>query len=281
MTIDKYEKLTFEVGNMIKLIATDMDGTLLNGNGQLPENFFSTLKQLEAKNVNFVVASGRPYSTLYENFKPYSDQLQFICDNGAYIVEPGKEPIITTIDRTLAKEVLKVCETIPDIELIICAVNHTYIKPSSAEFEQEIEKYYINKKVVPDFSDIDDDIFKIAICDHKGAKENSYEILHAIFKDQCKIAVSGTLWADINSKEVNKGSSLKKLQQDLNITYDETMVFGDFYNDVEMLQAAHYSFVMENANEDMKQYGNFTAKRNTENGVIQAIEKYVLTSENQ
>ena len=51
------------------------------------------------------------------------------------------------------------------------------------------------------------------------------------------------------------------------------MSFGDFYNDVEMLQASHYSFVMENANEDMKQYGNFIARSNTENGVIKAIEE--------
>ena len=54
------------------------------------------------------------------------------------------------------------------------------------------------------------------------------------------------------------------------------MVFGDFYNDIEMLQKAHYSFVMENANEDMKQYGNFIAKSNYENGVIDAIQNYVL-----
>lgn len=54
------------------------------------------------------------------------------------------------------------------------------------------------------------------------------------------------------------------------------MAFGDFYNDVEMLQSAHYSFVMENANDDMKQYGNYIAKKNTENGVIKAIEEYVL-----
>ena len=54
------------------------------------------------------------------------------------------------------------------------------------------------------------------------------------------------------------------------------MVFGDFYNDIEMLQKAYYSFVMENANEDMKQYGNFIAKNNSENGVIQAINQYIF-----
>ncbi|SFU82563.1 haloacid dehalogenase-like hydrolase [Clostridium sp. DSM 8431] len=54
------------------------------------------------------------------------------------------------------------------------------------------------------------------------------------------------------------------------------MVFGDFYNDVEMLKKAYYSFVMENANEDMKQYGNFIAESNKNHGVLKAINKYVL-----
>ena len=60
---------------MIKLIATDMDGTLLDENGNLPEVFFETLEKLKEKNVKFVAASGRPYTTLYENFKPKSDYL--------------------------------------------------------------------------------------------------------------------------------------------------------------------------------------------------------------
>ena len=74
----------------------------------------------------------------------------------------------------------------------------------------------------------------------------------------------------------NKGYALEQIQKDENISFEETMVFGDFYNDIEMLQKAYYSFVMENANEDMKQYGNFIAKRNRENGVIQAINQYIF-----
>ena len=81
---------------------------------------------------------------------------------------------------------------------------------------------------------------------------------------------------DINGKNVNKGAALKEIQKTYNISYDETMVFGDFYNDIEMLKEGHYSFVMENANEDMKKYGNFIAKSNKEAGEIQAINEYVL-----
>ncbi|MGL5315144.1 MAG: HAD family hydrolase [Peptostreptococcaceae bacterium] len=261
---------------MIKLIATDMDGTLLDENSKLPKDFFSTLEKLDTKDVKFVVASGRPYPTLYENFKPISDNLYFICDNGSYIVEPGKDPVISILDKELVNNAVRACENLPNTELVLCGVKGTYHRPCSEEIEKEINKYYINKNIIENLIDIDDEIFKIAVCDFNGSKDNSYKILNPLFGEDYKVVVSGAVWVDINNKDINKGTALKRLQEDFNISYEETMSFGDFYNDVEMLQASHYSFVMENANEDMKQYGNFIAKSNTENGVIHAIEEYVL-----
>lgn len=148
--------------------------------------------------------------------------------------------------------------------------------PCSQEFLNEIDKYYIQKHIVNDLYAVDDNIFKIAICDLGISAENSYKILNPLFGKDNKVVVSGALWVDINGKSVNKGAALKEIQELYNITYEETMVFGDFYNDIEMLKEAHYSFVMENANEDMRQYGNFIAKSNKEAGVIQAIHEYVL-----
>lgn len=261
---------------MIKLIATDMDGTLLDENGKLPKDFFPTLKMLNEKNIKFVVASGRPYKTLYENFKPYSDDLYFICDNGSYIVEPGKEHIVSILNKDIVNSIVRACEKIPNTGLVLCGVNHYYHKPYPQEIEKEIDKYYLNKKVVSDLINIDDDIFKVAICDFNGAKENSYEILNPLFSNSHNVVVSGALWVDINNKGINKGYAIKKLQHDFDISYYETMVFGDFYNDIEMLKQSHYSFVMENANDDMKPYGNFIAKSNRNNGVLKAINEYVL-----
>ena len=261
---------------MIKLIATDMDGTLLDENKNLPKDFFNTLNKLEDKNIKFVVASGRPYVTLYNDFKPYSDNMYFICDNGAYISEPGNPPIISSIDKELLHKILIACENIPNIVLLLCGIKHTYHKNINNEFNAEINKYYLNKKEVTDFYNIDDEIFKIAIYDEDGSKDNSYLLLAPLFKEKCNIVVSAKNWLDINALNVNKGNALKQIQNDYNISYNETMVFGDFYNDIEMLQSAHYSFVMENANEDMKQYGNYIAKSNKENGVLKAIDEYIF-----
>lgn len=262
---------------MIKLIASDMDGTLLDENSNLPQNFYDTLNKLNKNNKKFVIASGRSYRSLEEIFTPYCNQLYFICDNGSYIVEPGKEPIVSIIPKDTVINIIHECEKIPNIYVILCGMKHSYYKPCSNEIETQIFSYYnLQKKAVSDLTSVNDDIFKIAIYDTMGSKDNSFKILNPLFGKDYKVVVSGDKWVDINNKHINKGAALKKIQEDYGISYDETMAFGDFYNDIELLQNAKYSFVMENANEDMKQYGNFIAESNKNNGVIKAIEKYVL-----
>lgn len=261
---------------MIKVIATDMDGTLLDEEGRIPEEFFERFEKLKEKNVKFVVASGRPYFTLYDNFKPISDELYYICDNGAYIVEQGKSPKINVIDKEYVKEIVDICDKIDGVQAILCGTKGAYHKECSKDFVDEIDKYYIKKTVVKDFEEVEDDIFKIAVCDIKISSNNSYKVLEKYFGHKFKVVVSGKLWVDLTNKDVNKGSALEKIQKDENIAYEETMVFGDFYNDIEMLGKAYYSFVMENAEDDMKQYGNFIAESNKDKGVIKAIDKYVL-----
>lgn len=261
---------------MIKLIASDMDGTLLDENGKIPDEFFSLLKELKENNITFVVASGRPYFTLNENFKPYENDIEYICDNGAYVVEHNNM-IVDEIDKDVVNKIITLCESIEDIHIILCGVKSAYLKPcTKKEFSNEIFKYYLNTTVVSNLYDVDDVIFKIAICDLRLPAENSHKILNPVLGNDYKLAISGKLWMDINNKHTNKGQALRRIQEKLNVSFEETMVFGDFYNDIEMLKEGHYSFVMENACDDMKQYGNFIAESNKNHGVIKAIKEYVL-----
>lgn len=261
---------------MIKLIATDMDGTLLDDKGKLPKNFFEVLNKLKEKDVKFVVASGRPYFTLYQGFKPVSDDIYYICDNGAYVVENKDNINIEVMDKNIVKDIVNECAKIDNAEVVLCGTKGAYHINIDKKYTDEIDKYYIEKKVVEDLLEVDDHIFKIAICDIPNSAQNSYKILNEKFGKDHMVVVSGQYWVDIANKNVNKGIALEKIQKDFNISKEETMVFGDFYNDVEMLKKAKYSFVMENANDDMKKYGNYIAKSNIENGVIEAIEEYVL-----
>ncbi|WP_139376213.1 HAD-IIB family hydrolase, partial [Clostridium chromiireducens] len=106
--------------------------------------------------------------------------------------------------------------------------------------------------------------------------EGTNDIVNSSLKDTLNIVATADIWTDISNKGVNKGVALKQLMETDNISKEETMVLGDYYNDIEMLAEAEYSFVMENAPEDMKQYGKYIAASNEEHGVLRAILEYAL-----
>lgn len=261
---------------MIKLIATDMDGTLLDENGHLPEGFTEILSRLNAKNIKLVIASGRPYYTLQTNFGPVGRQLSFICENGALVVDNNKVIYENAIDKALVTEVLNSAKAIEGNAVVLCAANCAYIEECSEEHLAEIKKYYTNIERVDNLANVTDDIIKVTICNLNSSFENLNNVFKPKFDDKLNVVGSGDIWIDISNKGVNKGLALKNLMEIDDISKDETMALGDYYNDIEMLDQAEYSFVMENAPEDMKEHGKYIAASNIEHGVLRAIVEYAL-----
>ena len=119
-----------------------------------------------------------------------------------------------------------------------------------------------------------DRICKIAIFDTEDAQINTYmHVKH--LNDSFKVSLSGHQWVDIMNPTVNKGEAMRLIQKKYNISYDETMAFGDYLNDYEMMQTCYYSYAMENAHEDLKAICNFNAPSNDEFGVITTIEHFL------
>lgn len=261
---------------MIKLIVTDMDGTLLDENGHLPPGFTEVLDRLTAKNIKLVAASGRPYYTLQTNFGPIGRHLSFICENGALVVDNNNVIYESAIDKNLVDEVINSAKEIEGNVLVLCTANCAYIENCSEEHLTEIKKYYTIVKNVDDLRNVTEDIVKVTICNLNNSLENLNTIFKPKFEDRLNVVGSGEIWIDISNKGANKGTALKSLMETYNISREETMVLGDYYNDIEMLAQAEYSFVMENAPEDMKQYGKYIAASNVEHGVLRAIIEYAL-----
>ena len=257
---------------MIKLIATDMDGTLLDENGHLPEGFTDILDRLRANDIKLVVASGRPYYTLQTNFGPMGRYLSYICENGALVVDNNEIVYKNLIANDMVQNVVTEVKKVKSNALVLCSPNCAYTENYSEEQLAEIKKYYTTLKIVDDLSNVDDDIIKITICNLEGT-DNTFD---GKFEDDLHIVSTASIWIDIMNNGVNKGIALKNLMNTDNISKEETMVLGDYYNDIEMLEQAEYSFVMENAPEDMKQYGKYIAASNVEHGVLRAILEYAL-----
>lgn len=256
---------------MIKLIVTDMDGTFLNNDKEFPSDFFRIFEELEKRQILFCVASGRQYPSLLQFFEKVRTKIGFIPENGAWALLGDEELYQSPIDKDLLINILNVCDEIPQIGVAICGKKSAYLSSSNLEVRYEVQKHYPVLQYVPDFEAIDDTIFKITIYDKLQPQHNSLVALQS-FLDKLRIVRSGDKWLDITNLSVNKGVAVEHLQQKLGIKKEETMAFGDYLNDIEMLQMAQYSYAMKNAQPEVKAVANFVTKYdNNEQGVLNTI----------
>lgn len=259
---------------MISLIAVDMDGTLLDEQGNIPARFDEVFRRLDEKKILFTVASGRQYNTLLNNFKDVSDRIVFITDNGTFVVYQGIELYSRPIPMKNVLELCSLAKTIPNSAAILCGRKSAYIERSrdakQAAFLDEIARYHTKMDYVDAFESVDDDILKFTVCSFDGAEKAVYPVFSS-YAGSFSISVSGEYWMDITQPDTNKGIALAHIQEYFGISRDETMAFGDFLNDVELLQNAKYSYAMANSHPDLFRYANFRAPANNEDGVLRQI----------
>lgn len=257
----------------IKLVAADMDGTLLNAKHELSPDFFPLLDQMRSKGILFAAASGRQYHNLYNRFLSVKDEVIFIAENGSYVMYKGEELLVQAMDKEIARELILAARKIPNVYIILCGKKKAYIESDAPEFIKNVNMYYDACEMVNDLSQVDDDEFlKIAICDMAGTETNSYKHFKHL-QDKLQVKISGHIWLDLSHKLANKGRALAMLQEKYHISAEETMVFGDYLNDLEMIQQAGVSYAMENAHTDIKNAARFITKSNEENGVIVVLQQ--------
>lgn len=257
---------------MIKLVATDMDGTLLNSKKELPARLFPILRQLFHRGIRFAIASGRQYYSLLQTFEPVRDEIIFISENGAMVVEHGRCLSLTEVPAHILKEAVQTIRDSTGIMPVLCGEKSAYIENDTPFFLQNVKPYYIRCQQVPDILEAaaDDRICKIAAFDLHNAETGAYPLLK-MFGEKVTVSLSGNNWVDLMSPHVNKGNALRACQQRLDITPEECMAFGDYLNDVEMMRACDESYAMANAHPDLKAVCRHTAKSNDEDGVLETL----------
>lgn len=256
-----------------KLIASDMDGTLLNGQGELDPAFFSLFDRLEACGIRFAAASGRQYDGLRRTFAPVADRMLFIAENGAYVASGSEEWLVMDMDRETVARLIAMIRSIEGTCIVLAGLDSAYIEDKQPEFVREARRYYTRCREVDDLLDVHGDrLLKIAVYDFKGAGENSYPRLKHL-KQDFQVAVSGEKWMDISLKGADKGTALELIQRKLGISPAETMVFGDQMNDAEMMRQARFSYAVANAVPEIRAMAAFEAPSNEENGVMQVLGK--------
>lgn len=237
---------------MIKLIASDLDGTLLtNGAKELTTELFDLILALKEKGIYFAAASGRQIASLRNLFGPVADEISYITENGAVCVCDGELISTTAIDHDLALRIIECTQKLPNRKTLVSCVDTCYVESSDEEFYNLIRYGYNNAtSVIDNLTDITEPIVKIAVydtCDPKGTLEYCTDI----FKDEVNVVTAGNYWVDFVPFHSNKGTALKTLAEHLGLELKDTMVFGDQQNDIEMLKAAGTSYAMDTASSDV------------------------------
>lgn len=255
----------------IRLIAADLDGTLLDAAKELDDDFWPMVHELTRRGILFVPASGRQYQSLALTFADIADEAAFIAENGTYVVLRGREVFSDGIPADAAREIIRADRRIPGSLPVLCGKRSAYIEDTRPDFFEEVQPYYASLEVVPDLTVVaDDDFLKIALYDFVSAEDNTYPAIAGVAQG-LKVTVSGAHWVDVTSATASKGEALAHLQQVLGITPDQTMAFGDYLNDCEMMAAATWSFAVANAHPRLLACASRVCPPNTENGVVRTV----------
>lgn len=256
----------------MKLIAIDMDGTLLNDRKEIPASFFPVMHELQKRGTQFVIASGRQYATLANLFEGHDEHIIYICENGAAVFQDAKPLFLDQADPAVMKEIVRDLRVFGQVSPVICGAHGAYIEQGSADVIDHVEQYYKSYQIVENLIDIIDEepICKMSILDLQDAEHHVYPYMQK-YADNFQILLSGYEWVDVMNIGVNKGEAYTRLMEQFCYSSDQCMAFGDYLNDIELLKSCTHSYAMENAHPDVKQAANFIAPSNEEAGVVQIL----------
>jgi len=263
----------------VRLVVTDMDGTLLNGNSQVSKNFFRLFSQLKKYNIHFVAASGRQLHSIANKLRSIQDEIFIVAENGGIVIYEEQELLSVNLSQRKIQELLPLIKNLDNVYTVLCGKNSAYIETKNEHFISILNEYYSKYEIVDDLAMVkDDEFFKIAIYHFECSEKFIYPAMVHL-EDKFQIKVSGENWLDISSPHANKGNALRFVQNKLGISKEETMVFGDYNNDLEMLEEAYFSFSMDNAHSNVKKIARFNTKSNEEQGVEFILEKLLKIKE--
>jgi Cof subfamily protein (haloacid dehalogenase superfamily) len=256
----------------IKLVVSDMDGTLLNSEHEVSARFFELFQALRTRGIHFAAASGRQYNSIVSKLEPIKNQIYVIAENGGLAMQGDREIVSTPLDPFSKNSILKTLGGSAKIHPVLCARTNAYVSGHSEKFLMILKEYYTEFEVIDDLFAFDREVMKIAAYHFDSSEEFIYPLV-APFEESLMVKISGRHWVDISHADAHKGHALQKIQNELAIGPGETLVFGDYNNDLEMLALSDYSFAMANAHPNVLHAARYRTKSNDQMGVEVILEE--------
>jgi cof-like hydrolase len=269
----------------IKLIATDMDGTILDSQGLLDlPRLEKILDRLEEKGIRFVIATGNEIHRVRQLLGHLTDRVVLIVANGAKIFENNQLIQVETWDNELVEKALtffkgQECQN----QFVITSMNGGFVKEGTIFTQLDkfmtpemIELFYQRMNFVEELHpELFGGVLKMSLVVGEDRMDQVQEDFNQVFNGYVQAVSSGYGCLDIIQDGIHKAWALQELLKRWDIKPEEIMAFGDSENDVEMLELAGIAYAMENADEKAKAVATNIAPANSQGGVYQVLESWL------
>ena len=264
---------------MIKLIATDIDGTLLkDGTLMLDPEYMTVIEKLTAKGITFVACSGRQFISERKLFAPIRDKILYVTDGGTVVRTPGKILKVHTLPEEVWHGMCRtVREELPDCDYFIATPDYCLAEDAGSRmFRWLTDSYGYDIREAEDLLKTPvNNVIKFTVYHPSACEAMCAPAFTPTWQSKAQIASSGKEWIDCNPPGVNKGTAIRFLQEYLGIAPDETCTFGDNLNDIEMLKSAGTSYAVSNARPEVIAAAKATCAPYWENGVLQVLRTFL------
>ena len=259
--------------DQIRLIASDLDATLLDEHSQLPPGFEAAVRALAQQGVVFAAASGRPLYTLEEMFAALRDTMVFIGDNGGAVRWKGENLFVSEMPPEGWRALARRTRAAGDIA-VLCGLGCAYVERAHRQYDRVFKQFYTRVTYVDSLEAVDAPADKFTVYLPRDNARAAYETLYGpLCGTRYSAAVAGSCWVDIMNPGVHKGAALAALGRRLGIEPSGMMAFGDTFNDAEMLQTAKYGFLVANGSPELRESVPFLAPSHREHGVMQVLRR--------
>lgn len=291
---------------MYKLVAIDLDGTLLNSYGEVSNKNKEAIQKAIKKNVEVVLTSGRPIMSVKNLANEIGCNNYMICGNGAITYDIQNDKIVYNkfLEKAKVLQIIRICEensifynVYTKDTILTKNLNYNILfynqenaskpedKKTRITIMQNIEEYIQNRE--------EEDYLKITICDNNKVIFGSIirklrtikdvdvlDVAHMsrkIIKDGTENVSMEYFYTEITNTNVDKWQAIENLIEKLQIKREEVIAIGDNINDAEMVKNAGLGIMMGNSAPYIKEMADIVVSDNDNDGVAEAIEKYILT----
>ena len=285
---------------MYKLVAIDLDGTMLNSYGIVTERTKKAILDAQKRGIEVIIASGRPIDSIRTIAKEIKSENYFISGNGAILYDIKNNNVLyeNTLNKNKVLEIIKICEEnsiyyniYTEKEILAKNLNYNvlyYYKENLNKDEENKTHINIMDNIYDYISNHDEKIVKITICDKhqmifnsimKRLKEiNDIEVLEVSHMSR-KIIRQGTeevpieyYYTEISAKDVDKWNAIEILAQKINIKTEEIVAIGDNVNDKKMIEKAGLGVVMKGSSPNVINVANYVTETNDNDGVAKVLD---------